>query len=252
MRATRWCAVLLLGLPLAGNAVMPVKSVDFSAGAWVDVDPSGHAHVTEMDKVSGLEDVPKLVPIAEDIKARLRVRIEGWQFVPASRDGVPAASRTHVHVAMQGADDGSGGLAVRILSALTGPEFSEGNRRGLIDAGMRAGEAGRVTIDVEYSAAGNVISAAAAPDSTVDKYRSFGRASKELRRAMLKAALKWTFIPEQVAGQPIAGGGRIPVVFCLEVCPAVEDKGSGGGTEAQFAAADPAVKLQNDVAGTAL
>ena len=253
MRVANWCACLLLGLPLAAGAVAPIAALDFTAGAWVDVDATGKAHVIEMGRVSRLEDVPQLGPVVDNIKARLRERIETWQFVPAALDGAPVASRTHVSVSLEGIDDGKGGLGVRIRSAATGAELADVNMIGLQIAGSRLQEEGAVTIDVRYDEGGKILTTAVADSKFFDGHRFTGVAGKAFRRDMLAAAKAWKFVPEQIDGHPQAGSGRVPIHFCLsEACAVARDDSQDTVGDAQFAAADPAVKLRSAVAGTAL
>lgn len=253
MRVASWSAGLLLGLPLAAGAVKPISALDFSAGAWVDVDSMGKARVVEMGSITRLQDVPKLIPVVDNIKARLRDQIETWQFVPAARDGVPAASRTYVYVALEGVDDGKGGLGVRIRSAATGAELADVNMSGLLIAGNRLQEEGAVTIDVAYDEGGKIVSAVVTDSKTFDGHRFTGRAGRHFRKNMLAAAQAWKFIPEQVEGHPKAGSGRVPVHFCLsEACATARQEAEDAVGDAQFAATDPAVKLRSAVDGTAL
>jgi hypothetical protein len=253
MRIANWCAGLLLGLPLAGGAVAPIAALDFTAGAWVDVDATGKARVIEMGRVTRLEDVSQLGPVVDKIKARLRERIETWQFVPAARDGAPVASRTHVSIWLEGVDDGKGGLGVRVRSATTGAELKDINMIGLQIAGNRVQEEGAVTIDVTYDEGGKVVTTAVADSKFFDGHRFTGYAGKALRRNMLAAAQAWKFVPEQIDGHPQAGSGRVPIHFCFsEACAIAREDSKDALGDAQFAAADPAVKLRSAVADTAL
>ena len=80
-------AALLLSLAPAARAASPAP-LEFFGSAWVDVDAAGTAHVVEMGKVERLGDGPAAAAVAERINARLRERIESWQFVPATRDAL--------------------------------------------------------------------------------------------------------------------------------------------------------------------
>lgn len=262
MRRVPWSAGLLLACSLATGAAThsseahssgaPSSALDFFVSAQVDVDASGKSHVVEMGKVSRLSDVPSLVPIANVIAQRLRERIESWQFVPATRDGQAVASTTGLHVALEGSDDGHGGLAVRILGASTGGDLRDANVLALAIAVTRAQEEARITLDVEYDETGHVTSL-----SEVDSKRFHrGRwvpAGPTLRKEVLDAAHHWVFVPEKIEGHPIAGGGRVPIVLCLDaVCATAPDTPDKQTSGVSFAAVDPAVKLRSAVAGTAL
>jgi len=254
MRGMQRIAGLMLAAPLvamAGDA--PVAWVDLHASAWVDVDALGKAHVIEMEKVKGLADVVQSTPIAETIKERLHDRIESWQFNPATRDGVAVVSRTHLHVVMEGFDDGAGNLGVRIRSAATGPDVKDWNDYGLARAGVTAGEEGIVTFYIAYGADGKVTAAEVRESKTFSGGRFVGTASKTLRKGLLAVARRWTFVPEQVAGQPVPGSGVLPIRVCFSgACISATDASSGGKLESNFASTVPAVTLGSAVAGTAL
>ena len=57
-------------MALAGQAAKPAEptSIEFGAGAWVDVDATGKAHVVEMDKLSRFKDDGKPGSIADIIR----------------------------------------------------------------------------------------------------------------------------------------------------------------------------------------
>ena len=80
MRRFALCLGLLLAWPLAGQAAKPAEptSIEFGAGAWVDVDATGKAHVVEMDRLEGLGNGTGSGSgsLADVINARLRERIE--------------------------------------------------------------------------------------------------------------------------------------------------------------------------------
>src|SRR5690242_7275116 len=100
------CLGMLLMWPLAGQAAKPAEaaSIEFGAGAWVDVEPTGKAHVVEMDRLSQFKDEDKPGSIADIIKARLRDRIESWEFTPPTKNGVPVSGKTSVSVTLTAED----------------------------------------------------------------------------------------------------------------------------------------------------
>lgn len=252
MRRAPWFMGLLLASPLiAFGADAPITSVDFSASAWVDVDASGQAHVIEMGKLTKLGDVTKLAPIADSIRERLRERIESWQFVPAMRDGAAVASSTNVYFNLEALDDGAAGLAVRLRSAYTGPELEERNMTGLMMADT--GEEGMVVIDVTYREDGHVQSAVVHDSKAFEGGQFVKRVSQDLRKGSMRAAKLWVFKPEQVAGKPVAGSGRVPVIFCVTVaCGTAWHDSSIADSEPRYASNEPVAKLRSNVAGTAL
>lgn len=256
MRRVAWGAALLWAVSSAAFSAVPdpaLTSLDFSVNARVEVDASGNGHVVEMGKVTKLSNVPSLEPIAQQIAQRLRERIETWQFTPASKDGQTVPSATNVYVGLTGFDDGHGGLEVRIRYAETGGELRDVNMTALIMTASTAGAEGFVTVDVEYDARGKVVSASVHESGSFEHGRFVNTADKDLRKGVLKAAQRWVFLPEQVAGTPIGGSGRVPVVLCTsDACSSAKIDNGPGGDEAHFAAVDPAVKLRSAVAGTAL
>ena len=251
MRGAQWVAGLLLASPLvAAAADTPVASVDFRASAWVDVDASGKAHVAEMGHLTKIGDVPQLAPVADAIQERLRDRIESWQFIPATRDGVSVASRTNVYVVLEALDDGTGGLAIRLRSAGTGPKLEYDNRGGIAVAGDNAAEEGAVVVDVSYGEDGKVVSAVVHDSKTFEAGHFVKRASLDLRKGLVRAAKSWLFKPEQVAGTPVAGSGRVPIVFCFTAaCSRAWHESGSADAEPHYASI---AKLRSDVAGSAL
>jgi hypothetical protein len=253
MSAMTLFAGLLLGIPLVAAAAAAPASLEFGASAWVDVDTSGNAHVTEMGKVTDLGDVPKLAPIVDKIKSRLRARIESWQFIPATRNGVVVASKTHVRASLEGFDDGSGGLGIRILSANTGSELKDNNYSGIQAAGQKAGEEGLVTLDITYGEDGKVRTVLVHDSKTFNQGQFGGHASRDLRRGLMEAARAWLLVPEQVAGQPVSGEGRTTIIFCFSTaCTSAARSSSDRKIEPLFTSVDPAVKLRSAVVDTAL
>jgi TonB family protein len=246
---------LLLLLPLTGLAANSKKapSVEFYAIAWADVDALGTAHVDQVDEVTKLEDVPGLAPAVVRIKELLKQRLETWQFVPATREGVAVASRTCVYVRLEGTDDGKGGLGMRILSASTGPGAGDRQTPHYPPAAMREGIEGLVVLVVEYDKAGRVTSVKAEQSNTIRKGKLQKQGATEFKGAAIGAAWLWTFQNEIVAGEPKSGSIRIPVQFCMSSdCENVRLKLPEMPDPGQFAAIDPAVKLRSAVAGTAL
>ena len=252
MERKAWITGLLLACSFGVAAESP-KSVDFSISAQVEVDTAGRAHVVEMGKVTKLSDVPSLLPVAGMIAQRMRERLESWEFVPGTVDGKPADSTTSVYIGLTGSDDGNGGLAVRIRKVLTGGELKRVDMRALVDALVRAGKEGLVTVDVRYDETGNVISASIHDSKDFRRGKLVGTADEDLRKGVLKAAQHWAFVPETVAGHPIAGGGIVPVMLCFsDASTCSQARNNSDGDEPQLAANDPAVTLRSDVAGTTL
>jgi TonB family protein len=246
------CLLLLLPLPVLAANPKKAPSVEFYASAWADVDASGAAHVDEVDKISRLEDVPALAAAVVHIKDLLKQRIESWQFVPATREGIAAPSRTHVHIRL-GMDDGNGGLGIRIMSASTGlgarnmspPRYPPNAMRGFREA--------RVMLLVNYGEDGKVASVKVEELKDIYRGKLGGRGLAEFKDAAVDAARNWSFQNEIVDGRPRAGQTRVPVTFCLtDACTRMSEAQPDKPRDGEFAAIDPAVRLRSAVAGTAL
>jgi hypothetical protein len=253
MRRMAWWAALVLALPFGVVAANPTSSLDFGVSATVDVDADGHAHVVDMEKASKLSDVPALVPVAELIAKRLGERIQTWQFVPATRNGVAVQSRTHLGVSMSASDDGRGGMSVKIVSASTGGTLQSWDKRSLVAALMKAPEDVFLVADLHYAADGRVTDVVFRDGHTSSAAKFVGRADRDFQNGIVQALKRWTFKPEIVDGMPIEGHGTLPMRVCLySPCRDAEDGVASTSGDLQFASADPAVKLRSAVAGTAL
>jgi len=253
MRGIALCLGMLLAWPLATQAAKPAEptSIDFGAGAWVDVDATGKAHVVEIDQLSEFKDDGKPGSLADIIKQRLRERIEMWEFVPPASNGAAVNGRTHVHVSLEASTADGGGMAIRVLGAATGAKLVKRQMGELIKAMMDYGYVGRVNIDVAWKDDGSVESADSVASSVGGKVTSRSVSPKFLK-TVLKAVQDWRFDPEIVEGTPIPGKGRVPINFCLSgECPA-EEKTSSNTAESLFTAIDPAIGLRTAVAGTML
>lgn len=247
-----WTAVVVwAGLALPAWAGDGQMSSGLGSSAWVDVDPSGKAHVIEMGSVTGLAE--PVSAAAQRINDRLRERIESWQFIPATRDGVPVGSRTHVGISLQGDTDGAGGVALRIRSASTGPEMT--HEKLPVSAFLAASKAeGWVDVLVAYAVDGSVTTATVAESKAFDGGRFKKHADSALQSAARKiATASLAFKPEWVAGKPVAGSVIVPMKFCQsQVCLQAQVERTVAMPDAEFAAMNPAVKLDTAVAGSTL
>lgn len=238
---------------LARNALEAVPKLEFYASTWADVDVSGAAHVDQIDKVSKLEDVPALATAVVHVKDLLKRRIESWQFVPATREGIAVPSRTHVYIRLEGMDDGNGGLGIRIMSASTGPGARNMSPPRYPPDAMRGFREGRVVLLVNYGEDGKVVTVKVEELKEIYRGKLGGRGSTEFKDAAVDAAQNWSFQNEIVDGRPKAGQTRVPVAFCLtDACTQMSDTQPDKPRDGEFAAIDPAVKLRSAVAGTAL
>jgi len=231
----------------------PPSSLDCGVTATVDVGADGHAHVVEMGKVSKLADVPALVPVADQIAQRLRERIESWQFVPATENGIAVPSRTHLGVSMLASDDGHGGLAVRIESASTGGRVRKPDMTSIFHAFLRSPDQVYIVADVHYAGDGSVVDVQLTDARAFSGATFSGRIDRELRKGIVQGLKRWTYAPEVDNGRPLDGHGTLPIRICASAaCEATAIDDPYSSRDGLFASTDPAVKLRSAVAGTAL
>jgi TonB family protein len=233
-----------------------ITELNFVGSAWVDVDAKGHGRVEHVDSITKLDDVPALAPAVARIKEVLKQRIESWEFIPASRDGVAVPSRTYLSVGMEGMDDGKGGLGIRIQSAHGGPQ-GQFTPPAYPPTAYRNGIQGGVLIDVGFDDQGVVTSVEPVKSTDPIIKRKFSN-SEFFVEAVIAAARAWTFKTEQVGGFPVPGRIRVPVSFCLSDVgggcspPERAAKKADVPRDGEYLALDPAVRLRSAVAGTAL
>lgn len=181
----RWLLPLLFGtLPMLAVAQVPSRQVVLQF--QMDVDAEGHP--------TALEPPPGLPPsIGETVAAWARA----LRFVPASIDGVPQPATTTLRVKFDTSDP----QALAIAGAATGP----GVRFGEQPPGPQNDGAGYFV--VEYDATGKVTSVALEEEHSPMSSRKFTRWAERYLGGLV-------FQPETVAGQAVAGGVRIPLVYC--------------------------------------
>lgn len=190
LRPGRWCLVLVLGLvPAFAPAAEKQAVLEFAMA----VDAQGQP--TDLQAPEGL---------APSIGESMRTWARGLRFMPATVDGVAQPSTTTLYVIVSVADDGT----TQIVNAKTGP--------GLILG--RTGEPpvhdGAGYVLVEYDASGKVTEANFEHQTANNVDRSFWRWAETF-------AKKSTIVPETVAGAPVAGTARIPLLYCRRRCPAL-------------------------------
>jgi len=259
MRRIAWCPGILLLASWAVQAATPAEplSVEFGAGAWVDVDATGKARVVEMDKLDRIQDEDKPGSISSIIKARLRERIESWQFEPPMKNGVAVAGRTHVNMAVVIEDIGSGDMRLRVKRANTGLVISQMPSFVPVMSEMGRATGWTAVVHLEISPRGHVTDTRLVDFKVFDGKKFVARPGyHDLSRAALGIIRQAEFEMEQVDGQPIAGGGDLPVQMCISGSAACSDATSKGNTDdenrAAFAATNPAIGLRTEVVDTIL
>ena len=245
---------MLLAVSSATNSAKPAAptSVEFGAGAWVDVDATGKAHVVEMDRLSRFTDDGKPGAIADIIKARLRERIESWEFTPPTRDGVAVSGKTHLGVSLEASSEGGRGLTIRVLDAGTGAKLANRPMGELIRAKMDYGYSGQVVVDMAWKSDGSIDAVTPVNSMSPDAQSKPKPVSPKFLKAVLRAMKDWRFDPEIVAGTPIPGKGTIPIAFCWGGKSCESDASTAKPSRADLVASNPAVGLRTEVAGLVL
>ena len=181
----RWILPLLFaGLPMLAQAQVPPRQVVLPFQMAVDAE----GHPVSVVPPQGLP--PSIGETVEAWARRLR-------FVPASVDGVPQASSTTLRVTFDTSDP----QVVNIASANTGPGVTFGEQ----PPGPENDGAGYFV--VEYDAAGQVTSVELDAEHSPMSSRKFTRWAERYFEGL-------QFDPETVAGQPVAGSVRIPLIYC--------------------------------------
>lgn len=251
-----FCLGLLLAWPLAAQTTDPTKpaSVEFGAGAWVDVDATGKAHVVEMDKLRRFKDEDKPGSLADAIKERLRERIEAWEFTPPTKNGVAVSGKTHVRMSVEAYVAGPGSIGLRIGSANTGMVWKK--RLTLLPLFDELGMSDDwwLKVHLKVGPEGRVVEARAMDSNMFHGDNPRSRDSLRLAKALREAFRDAEFETEWVDGQRIAGEGILPISVCMygKACKVPDEEPGKQGEEEDFAAVNPAVKLITAVAGTVL
>lgn len=193
--------LVVIGLLLACS--VPTQASQTREKIYVlgaDVDANGHITATQADP-----DVPA------SIAAALASAVKQWQFVPATRQGVPVPAHTFIRTRLHALPKADGQYSLRVEFLANGPRFDSANAapRYPRDA-IQAREAGFVILDATVQPDGSL-----ADMKVISRFQgwplrpSFGH-------AVLVAAQQWHATPEQVDGQPVATHMRIPVNFTIQ------------------------------------
>ena len=256
MRRFVLCLGMLLAWPLAVQAAKPAEpaSIEFGAGAWVDVDATGKAHVVEMDKLTRFKDDGEPGSIADIIKSRLRERIETWEFTPPTKNGAAVAGKTHVGMRLQAYVAESGGMGLRIESADTGMALRKRSSWLPLTDELGNSNSWWVKVYLKVNPDGHVIEARAEDSSLFRGKGAVKQDSPRLTKAIWEAFSGYEFDTEWVDGQPIAGEAIQPIMACgsISTCNMASSELNEQDDESALAAVDPAIRLRTAVAGTVL
>ena len=241
MRLSLTTAVLATFLCATAWAKSP-EPMEIKAGLSVQVDASGHVSAVQLVE----KDAERLpASVSEPLLADAR----SWTFDPAQRNGQAVPSTTHVAVTLRAdpLDDKGDAWALRITRASNGPRAqSTAPPRYPMNA-IRNRAVARVMVEVDIAPDGSVAEA-----RLVDVQTPKSRYADDFAKATLASVQEWRFIPEQVAGQPIAGTVRLPTTYCISgmKCYPMDDPQEPADGEA--IAMTPATRLRTDLAGRVL
>jgi TonB family protein len=226
--------VFLAASALACALPAAAKEARWSGMKWatVDIDDSGRVVAIELEP---------------EFDAALRHEISTWAFEPARVDGAAVASRTHLSVSLRASERGAGRAGVEVVSVSNGPRPTGKRDMHYPKRAIERRVQGVVMLTLTVAADGTVTHAAADAE-----------AHPLLRSAALRSADGWRFIPEQVAGRPVATRIRAPVAYCITVdIETCRDAGTdAAGAPArhpdEMVAIDSPVRLKADPAGRVL
>ncbi len=258
MRRIVLCLGILLAWPLAAQAAKPAEpaSIEFGAGAWVDVDATGKAHVVEMDKLSRFKDDGESGSIADIIKARLRERIEAWEFQPPTKNGVAVSGKTHVDVRLQAYVAESGGMGLRVESASTGMAVRKRSSYLPLTDELGLSNTWWINVHLKVGPEGRVVEARIQDSSLFHGKGAITQVPPRVAKGIREMFEGYEFDTESVDGVPIAGEAIQPIMACTSIS-ACNDNMAGmqsdeQGEKSDLAVVDPAVRLRTAVAGTVL
>ena len=256
MRRFILCLGILLAWPLAGQAAKPAEpaSIEFGAGAWVDVDATGKAHVVEMDKLTRFKDDGEPGSLADIIKSRLRERIETWEFTPPTKGGAAVAGKTHLSMWVQAFDSGSGSIGLRVESANTGMALRKRSSYLPLSDELGSSNYWWMNVYLKVGPEGRVVETRVLDSSLFHGKGATTQVPPRVDKAIREMFEGYEFDTESVDGMPIAGEAIQPIVACQSdsACEAAARQSHGQEQGPDFAAIDPAVTLKTAVAGTVL
>lgn len=191
----------LLALSLPALAADSSRSATLWLNAQVTIDADGRISSLEWreERPAGRAVIDHIEPI-----------VRGWEFVPGTVDGVPAATRTRLTVRTSIVEE-QGALSVYIAEAATGassidmqpPRFPLVALKDRVDA--------EVVTEIDIAADGTI---------TLVDMRFEGSRGILHRKAFLRAAesaiREWSFRLEEVGGHPVATRMSVPVTFCVQ------------------------------------
>lgn len=140
--------------------------------------------------------------MAPALDQALRARMAAWRFHPATRNGIAVPSETTLTIWLALREDAER-YALDVLNVTAGPEAKQMVVPDYPQQLAAAGQHGKVVVRCRVGGKG-VCADFGVHETT---------APKALVANALKAALRWKFVPERVAGQPRETWVLIPFCF---------------------------------------
>ena len=235
-------AAFLVAVCAPGWAKKAPDPMELKARLTVQVDAAGKVSAVQL---AGKAAKGLPASVSEPLLADART----WTFDPALRDGQPVPSTTHVAITLRAdpVDEDGEAWALRITRATNGPAVESTEPPRYPMNAIRNGAVARVLVEADITPDGTVAAA-----RLVEVKTPKSRYADDFAKATLASVQQWRFIPEQVAGQPIAGTVRLPTTFCLSgrKCFPMED--AEQPVDGEAIAQAPATRLLTELAGRVL
>lgn len=198
----------------------------FAAGGIATASESDETLVTQVHAAVSVDASGRVAdidfgdtPLPEALRAPLLREMHGWEFEPARKGAVPVPSLTHIALSLQAerVDATADAWAVRITHVSNGPRVrSRGMPQWPLEV-LRGGSLQmQLLIEAEVDAQGVVRSVQVESTRSNLKGRAGARRTALITKAWEEAFLRWTFLPEQVEGEPIASRITMPMNLCVE------------------------------------
>lgn len=223
----------------ADNAAQELRSQTH----WtISLDAAGH--VAQLDSRSEL---------APALRESLQKAIRGWTFEPSRIDGKAMPTETSLTAWISLEPQSDDRFSIRVDDARTGGRVDAAQAPVFPRKAAQLGLQQMVVMNVRYDAHGHVIDASLAPDSQ--------HAQPALVRSALSAVRKWTFEPERVGGDGIAGLVVVPICFSVVEpgqghdspgCSWAPPDSHARVSDGEAFALAPVAKLESDVIGKTL
>ena len=226
------------------NAAKPAESMDVRAALQVDVDATG--------TVASAQLVPKdAARLPAAIADPLLADARSWRFEPATRDGTPVASSTHVRLTLRFEPLDADGEAwtLRIVRASNGPLVTRSTPPAYPKAAIHARAAARVTVDVDIAADGAVLDSRVVEVDIAPRHR---RHADTFAESTLESTRTWRYIPEQVAGEPVASTVREITTYCINDPDCYRPDDPAAPVDGESIAEAPVTRPLTDLVGRTL